>query len=342
MDNNEAKYYNALNVLHNGSYAKLQTLLGEFQSWENAYNQKLKNGESIDADKEWQKLKDKNISLITKENAGYPALLKEISSPPLGIYVLGNLSYNQPAAAIVGTRKASPQGKELAYSFAKQLSAAGIPIISGFVIGIDESAHRGALDAEGKTIAVLGTPLDNIYPKQNEKVAESILEKNGAIISEYHLNYRYHPSNFLIRNRIISGLSNAAVIIEAPEKSGAIATAGFANEQNREVFVVPGNITSPNYRGSNKLIKDGAMLITDIQDIFDYFNFKNQPAKIAAQGGNDDEKKIISIFQSHSSKKITADQLLGLAGTNLSNLNKILAMLVIKGIVKESNGEYFL
>src|SRR3989344_3726245 len=172
MDNNEAKYYNALNVLHNGSYAKLQTLLGEFQSWENAY-------------KEWQKLKDKNISLITKENAGYPALLKEISSPPLGIYVLGNLSYNQPAAAIVGTRKASPQGKELAYSFAKQLSAAGIPIISGLAMGIDESAHRGALDAEGKTIAVLGTPLANIYPKQNEKVAESILEKNGAIISEY-------------------------------------------------------------------------------------------------------------------------------------------------------------
>ena len=220
----EAKYYNALNILYKCNYSKLQKPLEKCGSWQKAWEAE-RAGSDLDAEKEWRRLEDGGISLILKDDNGFPLLLKEISFCPFGIYVLGVLKLPEFPVAIVGTRRATPRGKEAAKAFAFKLGSAGFAIISGLAMGIDEAAHQGALDGGGKTIAVLGTPLDNIYPKQNEGLAKRILEKGGAVISEFSLGNDYHPQNFLIRNRIISGLTKAVIVIEAPEKSGALATA---------------------------------------------------------------------------------------------------------------------
>jgi len=334
----ETKYYNALNLLYQSDYLKLKKAKERFSNWESAW-QPEKN-KSKDADQEWQRLENLNIRLILKKDKIFPPLLKEISWPPFGLYALGNISYQRPALAIVGTRNATPLGKELARSFAQSLARTGLTIISGLALGVDESAHRGALDANGKTIAVLGTALDNLYPKQNEGLAKNILESGGAIISEYPPNQEYHPQNFLIRNRLISGLADGVLIIEAPEKSGALATAKFALEQNREIFVIPGNIKAQNYKGSNALIKAGATPVTEPEDILNYFGItiKSRLEKSIA-GLNQLENEIIQSLQNN---QLTPEQILENTKINFSELNKNLAMLVIKGIIKESNGKYYL
>lgn len=331
------QYYNALNVLYGGDYGKIKKSWARLQNWEIAFK---KEHSAIDPKKEWQKLEKLNIQLALQENPLYPELLKEIPTPPFGIYVLGNLQYRAPAIAIVGTRTASHQGKELAKTFAGKLGAAGLTIISGLALGIDAAAHEGALASNAKTIAVLGTPLNHLYPKQNERLAQDILKRGGAIISEYQLNQEYYPGNFLIRNRIISGLSNAILIIEAPEKSGALATAKFALEQNREIFVIPGNIGSKNYKGSNELIKSGATPVTEIEDILNYFKIPIKSMEEKQDDGLSESEKII--IQALENSQSTPEQILENTKINLLELNKNLAMLAIKGIIKESNGKYYL
>ncbi len=334
----EAKYYNALNLLYRGDYLKLQKAQEKFQSWKKAFKNERAE---IDIENEWGKLQNLDITLLLKENPLYPELLKEIPLPPFGIYVLGNLSYEKPAIAIVGTRNATPQGKDLAKIFSEKLSRSGMTIVSGLAIGIDEFSHKGALEGGAKTIAVLGTPLNHIYPKHNEQLAKNILESGGAIISEFPLDNSYRKDNFLIRNRIISGLANASLIIEAPERSGSLATARFALEQNREVFVIPGNINAPNYKGSNALIKAGATPVTEPEDILNYFGIDaNKTASPESQAGNPEEEKILNAFKKE--EKLTIEQLLEATDKDLNNLNKNLAMLTIKGIIKESNGKYYL
>lgn len=334
-----AKYFNLLNILHKCDYKQLQKIWEGFQDWKKAWQ---KEKTALDAEKEWQKLKNLNIAVILKEDKNYPPLLKEIASPPFGIYVLGQIEYTQPVIAIVGTRAATPQGKEIAYNFAYQLSGAGFTIVSGLAMGIDENSHQGALDGKGKTIAVLGTALDNIYPKQNQRLAKRILEAGGAIISEFPLGQEYRPQNFLIRNRIISGLTQAALIIEAPEKSGALATARFALEQNRDVFAIPGGITAKNYQGSNRLIRDGAALITQPKDILEYFGVQETPSRLfSSQYVDEDENKVISTLK-ESGKELSIDELLTIMKTDVGQLNKNLATLVVKGIIKEVNGKYLL
>jgi len=216
---------------------------------------------------------DRQIKIISQKNPEYPSLLKEIQNPPEKLYVLGNLPSeplaNRPKIAIVGTRKATAQGRLLAKEIARKLTELGVIIVSGLAMGIDTSAHEGAVKAGGQTIAVLANGLDTIYPRQNENLAKKILELDGAIISEYPTNTPSFPNQFLERNRIISGLSIATIIIEAPERSGSLATANWAVEQGREVFVFPGPIDHPNYRGSHKLIRDGARLIGSIEDLLE-------------------------------------------------------------------------
>ena len=335
----EAEYYNALNALYKGSYSKLQKLWEQYGNWKKIWEEKGK--ENIHENQEWKKVLGLGASLIVSEDNEYPELLKEIPLPPHGIYVLGKIEYKQPAVAIVGTRAATPQGKELARSFARKLSSAGITIISGLAMGIDQAAHQGVLEENGKTIAVLGTPINHIYPKQNEQLAANILKNGGAIISEFPTNQEYHPQNFLIRNRIISGLSNAILVIEAPERSGSLATARFALEQNREIFVIPGNISSQNYRGSNSLIKAGANIITDPEDILNHLGIQIASQKNELKRGeNEIENAILNTLQK---EKASIEQLMKYTKINPEDLNKSLAMLIIKGIIKESNnGKYYL
>ena len=210
------------------------------------------------------------IQEISINSSEYPEQLRNIYDPPEKLYVLGNKEIlMQKGIAIVGSRKASEYGKKVAFNISKELSENGINIISGLAIGIDSCAHLGAINNNnnGKTIAVLACGLDKIYPTENRKLAVDILNSGGCIISEYPCGYKIEKKNFPERNRIVSGLSNGVVIVEAAEKSGALITAEFAIEQGKDVFAVPGSIFSNTSTGTNKLIKDGAIMVTKYEDI---------------------------------------------------------------------------
>lgn len=208
------------------------------------------------------------IKEITMDNEKYPELLKQIYDPPKSIYVMGNIEIlNNPSIAIVGCRDATEYGKKAAIYFSYNLAKENINIVSGLAKGIDSYSHIGALKANGKTIAVIGSGLDIIYPKENEQLAKRIIENGGVIITEYPLGTRPQKEHFPARNRIISGLSKAVLVVEAKEKSGSLITAEFAMEQGKEVYSVPGNINSLNSIGTNNLIKDGAIPVTNYLDI---------------------------------------------------------------------------
>lgn len=209
------------------------------------------------------------IKEINFSSDKYPKQLREIYNPPKRIYAIGNIEIlNKVGIAIVGSRKATEYGKKVAFRLSKDLSERDIVTISGLAKGIDSHAHIGSLNVQnGKTIAVLGSGIKVIYPKENIELARQIVRKGGCIISEYPPDDTPNKSNFPERNRIISGLSKGVVIVEASEKSGALITADFALEQGREVFAVPGNIYSTTSVGTNKLIQQGAKLVMAVEDI---------------------------------------------------------------------------
>ena len=209
------------------------------------------------------------IEEINFTNEKYPKQLREIYNPPKKIYAIGNIEIlNEIGIAIVGSRKATEYGKKVALKLSQDLSKNKIVIISGLAKGIDSYAHIGTLNVkDGKTIAVLGSGIKEIYPKENIELARKIVKNGGCIISEYFPNDKPNKMNFPERNRIISGLSKGVVIVEASEKSGALITADFALEQGREVFAVPGDIYSNTSIGTNKLIQQGAKLVTECEDI---------------------------------------------------------------------------
>ena len=211
------------------------------------------------------------IEKIKIADSYYPKQLKKIYDPPESIYVLGEKEIlNQIGIAIVGSRNATQYGKNVKSKMAKDLAEKGINIISGLAIGIDEFAHIGTLQqGNGKTIAVLGSGIDQLYPKQNIELARKIIKSGGCIISEYPIGTKPDKKNFPQRNRIISGLSQGILIVEANEKSGALITAEFGLEQGKEIFAVPGDITKNQSKGCNLLIKDGAKLVLSTQDILE-------------------------------------------------------------------------
>ena len=200
------------------------------------------------------------------EGDRYPRLLSKIPDPPICLFVKGELRPEEPCVAIVGTRRASNYGRLVAERIARQLASQGICVVSGLARGIDTAAHRGALEAEGRTIAVLGTGLDVAYPPENRDLQGEIAKK-GALLTELPPGTMPHPWNFPMRNRIISGLSYGVVVIEAPEDSGALITAATAAEQGREVFAVPGDVMSGRSKGCHRLIKEGAKLAEDASDV---------------------------------------------------------------------------
>ncbi len=290
----------------------------------------------------------KEIALIKKEDLLYPSLLKEINGPPSGIYLLGKLpSEEKTMLAIVGTRKATSAGEATARQIARELGEAGMVIVSGLAMGIDTAAHEGALEAETETIAVLANGLDTIYPRQNENLANRIIEARGAIISEYPAGTPAFPNQFLDRNRIISGLSIAAIIIEAPLRSGVLVTARLAAEQGREVFVFPGPGNHPNYRGSHKLIRDGARLVTSSQDILEDLGMEADEEKLKHQlglgldsGAIKDEEKIILEIIKRAGEPLNVDKITELSKLETQVVNRALAFLSINNIIKETERGY--
>jgi DNA processing protein len=233
------------------------------------------------AEREIENVRKLGGDILVLDDGVYPTLLREIYDPPVVLYVKGEWSESleKPCVAIVGSRRCSTYGQNAALMLSRELAQRGVTIVSGLARGIDAAAHRGALEAGGRTVAVMGTGLDQIYPRDHKKLAEEILENKGALVSQFPLGTPPVSENFPYRNRVISGLSLGVVVIEAAENSGSLITARLAMEQNREVFAVPGNITSRNSFGTNYLIKGaGAKLVQQWQDVA-----SELPAEIAAQ-----------------------------------------------------------
>lgn len=285
------KHLNALNRIEGIGAQKMRLLVGFFGSAEAAWKadfpdleksgigkaaaaKVIEQRKNIDPDAEWEKMQKENIRLIDWESSDYPILLREISNPPYLLYARGNLDLNSaPIISIVGSRKYTQYGKQVAENFSRELARAGIIVASGMAIGIDSFAHRGALNAGGKTVAVLADSLDNehLHPRINFNMSQEILE-NGLLLSEYAVPTESLPVLFPARNRIVAGLSMGTLIIEAGEKSGSLITATLALEFNREIFAVPGPIFSPQSFGTNDLIKKGAKVVTSIRDILEELN----------------------------------------------------------------------
>jgi DNA processing protein len=222
------------------------------------------------AEAEIQEVRKLGGDILLLDDGVYPPSLREIYDPPIVLYVKGawSESLDQPCIGVVGSRRCSTYGQNSAIMLSRDLAQRGVTVVSGFARGIDGAAHRGALDADGRTIAVLGTGIDEIYPRDHKKLAAEILERGGALITQFPLGTPPVSENFPYRNRIISGLSLGVVVVEAAENSGSLITARLAMEQNREVFAVPGNITSRNSFGTNYLIKGaGAKLVQQWQDV---------------------------------------------------------------------------
>ena len=220
---------------------------------------------------EWQKTAlTPARSILTPEDEDYPARLLEIYDPPAVLWVRGDAKLlNKAGIAVVGTRHPTPYGAGMAEMLARDLARRGMVVLSGMARGVDTCAHKGALDVGGKTVAVWGTGIDVIYPKENKRLAESIVMQGGAIISEYPVGTFPAPQNFPIRNRILSGMSIGVLVVEAAEYSGTRITARCAMEQNRDVYAVPGNATNKNAWGPNTLIKQGAKLTATWEDVWE-------------------------------------------------------------------------
>ena len=223
-----------------------------------------------EAETELESVRALGADVLILDDGTYPALLREIADPPITLYVRGEWEacLDAPCVAIVGSRRCSTYGQNVALMLARDLASRGVTIVSGLARGIDAAAHRGAIEAGGRTVGVLGTGIDEVYPRDHKKLAEDILARGGALVSQFPLGTPPIPENFPYRNRIISGLSLGVLLVEAAENSGSLITARLAMEQSREVFAVPGNITSRNSFGTNYLIKGaGAKLVQQWQDV---------------------------------------------------------------------------
>jgi len=295
--------------------------------------------ETIDATRLW--LNQTNNSLITLADPDYPKALLETVDPPPFLYTKGNLQLlNHASIAIVGSRNASVQGEKNAEAFAFDLAKHGLCVVSGLALGIDGAAHRGALNANGKTIAVVGTGLDIVYPAKHRDLAHKIAE-NGLIISEFPLNTPSKPQNFPRRNRIISGLSLGCLVVEANLQSGSQITARLAAEQGREVFAIPGSIHSPMAKGCHQLIKQGAKLVDCIQDIIEELDIKPIETHhviaddLVDQQDAEEEHPLINLI---GFDPISLEQIVQLSGLPSNEVSSMLMMLELDGKVTSLAG----
>lgn len=288
------------------------------------------------------------IKILSKEH--FPPLLREIEGAPEMLYIKGELpNTDVPWVAIVGTRKATPDGILLAKQLAKELTGKGFVVVSGLAMGIDTAAHEGALKGNGKTVAVLGNGLDSIYPRQNENLAKAILEQGGALLSEYSPETPAYPNQFLERNRIVSGLCAATIVIEAPDRSGSIVTARLAGEQGREIFVFPGPAGHPNYAGSHKLIRDGARLVTSVTDILEDLGLAQTPQQelfVSEKDIHNDasellphERAILTVI-GNAKKSLSIDKIAELTKLDAAIINPIVALHTLSGTLQEDEFGY--
>lgn len=271
-------------------------------------------------------------------NRIYPDKLRKIKNSPRKLYMRGNYDLlNSNSIAVVGSRECTSYGFREAYEYSKELSKQGICIVSGLAEGIDTASHLGGMHQIGKTIAVLGTGLNRVFPEENKILAESIIKNGGLIISEYELNQGYVSANFPKRNRIMTGISKGVLIIEAKNKSGTLITARLAKEQNKKIFCLPGNIDNKNSSGTNKLIKNGAKFVIDVNDILDELIEKPKEDEIKYKV-EDEYRKVYDIL---TDKPAHINEISKKAKISMAETSQILTMLEIEGMIKSlPNNEF--
>ena len=286
------------------------------------------------------RLRKYEIEVITQKDKDYPKLLIQIDSAPTVLYVRGQLKpVDSVAIAIVGSRKATSYGREVAYKISTELADYGVTIVSGLALGVDGIAHQAAIDAGGRTLAVLGNGLDTIYPFAHNELARQIL-KNGALISEYPLGYPALPHNFPQRNRIVSGISLGVVVIEGTEKSGTLLTASHAAGQGREVFAVPGPINSPNSGAPNILLRNGAKLVTGAKDILEELDLGVRVQGIGNKEILPENANEVKILEIVTAEAVDIDTIVRISGMQTPVVLSTLTSMELKGIVRNTGGVY--
>jgi DNA processing protein len=291
---------------------------------------------------------------LTLANERYPKLLRETYDPPIVIYCLGDVAsaFSQPAIAIVGSRRCSTYGRNVAEKLSRDLAERGVTIVSGLARGIDSAAHRGALDGRGLTVGVMGTGLDAVYPKENRKLAARIAEQ-GVLVTEFALATPPVSQNFPFRNRVISGLTLGVMVVEGAERSGSLITARLAYEQGRDVFAVPGNITSAKSFGPNYLIQDGAKLVQTWRDVIEELPLEMKAAILSAERGEqtikqanfdgvdlaDSERKVLKML--NTDDPVHIDQLISKAGLTSGELMNALLKLEMLDRIRQLPGKSF-
>jgi DNA processing protein len=348
-------YWVGFNLIKGIGSVKTRLLLDKFETLENAWkasSQQLisiglserivesfvSKRKQVDPEEIWEKIAEKGIEVLTWEDSNYPKKLFEVDQPPPVLYYKGKIkSEDDWAIAIVGTRRMTVYGRQVTQDLATVLASKGVTVVSGLARGIDAIAHTAAMDAGGRTFAVLGCGADIVYPPENRKIYERIIE-SGALISEYPLGTMPESTNFPPRNRIISGLSHATVVVEAGETSGALITASFAANQGREVFAVPGNILAPQSMGCNRLIRDGARILLNPNDVLETLNLsavgEYKQARLLIPG-NEVESTMLKILDNES---LHIDEIQARSGLPIEKVSATLVMMELKGMVKQMDG----
>lgn len=356
------KYLNALNLISGVGPQKIRTLLAHFGNGENIWKSELsdlKTGgipeklaekiilsrRNINPEKEWEKIQRENVKAINFDSPSYPILLKEIPNPPYLLYTKGDLDFFNfsPSISIVGSRKYTAYGCQVATALSQDLSQSGLTIVSGMALGIDSFSHKGALAKKGKTVAVLGNSLEdkNIYPRDNFLLSKEI-EREGALISEYPIGTPAGPFTFPARNRLVAGMSLGTLVIEAGEKSGALITAQMALEFNREVFSVPGPIFSLASLGTNQLIKNGARTVTSAKDVLEEFSLDGISKKISSTPKIPENKIEEILLKILSTDPIHIDNIVKLSKLKTADVSSSVSIMEIKGWAKNIGGQNYI
>lgn len=351
----DKKYWVGFNLIKGIGAVRMQGLVSYFGDLESAWRASpadlagaglglkliervVQARENVDLDKVWERIEAQGIKILTWQDEAYPQRLKEIDQPPPVLYIRGEyLPDDLFAVAIVGTRRVTPYGRQITEELSSFLAANGLTVISGLARGVDAIAHQSALKAGGRSIAVLGSGVDKIYPPEHRGLAEQMMER-GAIVSDYAPGTPPDASNFPPRNRIISGLSLAVVVIEAGETSGALITAEFAAEQGREVFAVPGSILAPQSKGTNKLIQKGALPLLSVNDLMqalDITRVGEQKAARRIMPGDATEAKLLSVL---GSEPLHVDAIRNQAELPIEKVSAALALMELKGMVRQVGG----
>jgi DNA processing protein len=348
-------YWVALNLVKGIGSVRFKALLDAFGDAESAWNaspealmqagmspkiiesfQRVRKGVSLD--QIWERIQSLGAEVLTWNDDGYPRHLKDIDQPPPVLYVRGSLlPEDEWAVAIVGTRRVTAYGRQVAEEVATTLSQNGVTIVSGLARGVDSIAHQTTINAGGRTIAVLGNGVDIIYPPENRRLAGQIME-HGAMVSDYPLGTQPDGVNFPPRNRIISGLSMTVIIVEAGLTSGALITATFAVEQGRDVYAVPGNINAPQSQGTNQLIRDGAQPLLNPQDVLEALNLTMVTEHRAVRMALPTDPVEARLFQLLSREPKHVDEIRSQANMPIETVSATLAMMELKGIVRQVGG----